>query len=246
MTPMRVLVADDEAPARQRLKDLLSDCREACPHVLVGEASNGREVLEIVNQGVVDLLLMDIRMPVMDGIEAAEHLKKMEHPPRLVFTTAYDAYAIQAFELNAIDYLLKPIKRDRLLAALQKAGPPPATPALDGARQGPRKHLSIHERGRVVLIPVEDILFLRAELKYVTVRTAEREFLLDESLTRLEEEFQQDFVRIHRNALVARKAILGFEKQSDGDGDNHWVVILNGLEERLAVSRRQQHIVREM
>lgn len=246
MTPMRVLVVDDEGPARQRLKDLLGDCREACPHVLVGEAANGREALEIVNQGVVDLLLMDIRMPVMDGVEAAEHLKKMENPPRLVFTTAYDAYAIKAFELNAIDYLLKPIKRDRLLAALQKAGPPPATTALAGARQGPRKHLSIHERGRVVLIPVADVLYLRAELKYVTVRTAEREFLLDESLTKLEEEFQQDFVRIHRNALVARKAIQGFEKQSDGEGDNHWVVILSGLDERLAVSRRQQHIVREM
>jgi two-component system, LytTR family, response regulator AlgR len=246
MTPMRVLVVDDEGPARQRLKDLLGDCRETCPHVLVGEASNGREALEIVNQGVVDLLLMDIRMPVMDGVEAAEHLKKMERPPRLVFTTAYDAYAIKAFELNAVDYLLKPIKRDRLLAALQKAGPPPAATVLVDARQGPRKHLSIHERGRVVLIPVADVLYLRAELKYVTVRTVEREFLLDESLTKLEEEFQQDFVRIHRNALVARKAIQGFEKQSDGAGDNHWVVVLGGLEERLAVSRRQQHIVREM
>jgi two-component system, LytTR family, response regulator AlgR len=247
MPPLRVLAVDDEGPARQRLKDLLSDCRETVPHALIGEAANGREALEIINQGNVDLVLMDIRMPVMDGIEAAGHLLGMEKPPRLVFTTAYDVYAIKAFELNAIDYLLKPIKRERLLAALQKAGAAPAMPAaaLDGLRQGPRKHLSIHERGRVVLIPLADILFLRAELKYVTVRTAEREFLLDESLTRLEEEFQIDFVRVHRNALVAKKAITGFEKQTGNDGESHWVVMLRGIEERLAVSRRQQHIVRE-
>ncbi|MBL8515421.1 MAG: response regulator [Betaproteobacteria bacterium] len=250
MTPLRVLAVDDEGPARQRLKDLLTDCREAAPHALIGEAANGREALEIINQGNVDLVLMDIRMPVMDGIEAAGHLLGMEKPPRLIFTTAYDAYAIKAFELNAIDYLLKPIKQDRLLAALRKAGSlatavhAPAG-ALDGLRQGPRKHLSIHERGRVVLIPMVDVLFLRAELKYVTVRTAEREFLLDESLTKLEEEFSAEFVRVHRNALVAKKAITGFEKQTETDGETHWVVLLRGIPDRLAVSRRQQHIVRE-
>ncbi len=246
MTPLRVLAVDDEGPARQRLKDLLSDCREAAPHALIGEAANGREALEVINQGIVDLVLMDIRMPVMDGIEAAGHLLRMEKPPRLVFTTAFDAYAIKAFELNAIDYLLKPIKRDRLLAALLKAGPQPTAAALGGLQQGPRKHLSIHERGRVVLIPMADVVFLRAELKYVTVRTAEREFLLDESLTKLEEEFQADFVRVHRNALVARRAIVGFEKQTEDGGETHWVVMLRGIDERLAVSRRQQHIVREM
>lgn len=245
MPPLRVLAVDDEGPARQRLKDLLSDCREAVPHALIGEAANGREALEIINQGNVDLVLMDIRMPVMDGIEAAGHLLGMEKPPRLIFTTAYDAYAIKAFELNAIDYLLKPIKRERLLAALQKAGNVPTAAALGGLQQGPRKHLSIHERGRVVLIPLADVLFLRAELKYVTVRTAEREFLLDESLTKLEEEFQTDFVRVHRNALVAKKAITGFEKQTEDDGETHWVVLLRGIPDRLAVSRRQQHIVRE-
>ena len=246
MPPLRVLAVDDEGPARQRLKDLLSDCRESAPHALIGEAGNGREALEIINQGIVDLVLMDIRMPVMDGIEAAGHLLRMEKPPRLVFTTAFDAYAIKAFELNAIDYLLKPIKRDRLLAALLKAGPQPTAAALGGLQQGPRKHLSIHESGRVVLIPMAVVVFLRAEIKYVTVRTAEREVLLDESLTRLEEEFQADFVRVHRNALVARRAIVGFEKQTEDAGETHWVVVLKGIDERLAVSRRQQHIVREM
>ena len=245
MTPMRVLIVDDEGPARQRLKDLLSDVREDSPHALIGEASNGREALEIINQGNVDLVLMDIRMPVLDGIEAAGHLLKLERPPRLVFTTAYDVYAVKAFELNAIDYLLKPIKRDRLLAALQKAGPIPAPAALGGLQQGPRKHLSIHERGRVILIPMTEVLFLRAELKYVTVRTVEREFLLDESLTKLEEEFQTSFVRVHRNALVSKAAIAGFEKVSEEGGEAHWVVLLRGLDEKLAVSRRQQHIVRE-
>lgn len=243
-TPLRVLIVDDEGPARTRLKDLLSDCREVAPHALIGEAANGREALEIINQGNVDLVLMDIRMPVMDGMEAARHLAKLDKPPRLIFATAFDAYAVKAFEVNAIDYLLKPIKRDRLLAALQKAGTPPSPALLGELQQGPRKHLSIHERGRVVLIPMAEVLFLRAELKYVTVRTVEREFLLDESLTKLEEEFQASFVRVHRNALVAKAAISGFEKVNPDGLEAHWVVVLTGIEERLPVSRRQQHVVR--
>jgi len=244
-TPLRVLIVDDEGPARTRLKDLLSDCRETAPHALIGEAANGREALEIINQGNVDLVLMDIRMPVMDGMEAARHMAKLEKPPRLIFATAFDAYAVKAFEVNAIDYLLKPIKRERLLAALQKAGTPPPADTLATLQEGPRKHLSIHERGRVVLIPMADVVFLRAELKYVTVRTAEREFLLDESLTKLEEEFQNSFVRVHRNALVAKAAIAGFEKVAEEGAEAHWVVVLNGIDERLPVSRRQQHVVRE-
>jgi two-component system response regulator AlgR len=246
MNPARILIVDDEAPARVRLRDLLDDCRETFPLLIVDEAANGREALDIVNNGAIDIVLLDIRMPVMDGIETARHLAKLDKPPRLIFTTAFDAYAVKAFEVNAIDYLLKPIRRERLLAALQKAAPRPSKEALEQMGPAHRKHLSIHERGKVILIPVDDIVFLRAEMKYLTVRTLAHEYLLEESLTRLEEEFADRFVRVHRNTLVARRAIGGFEKVADDSGEGHWVVVLKGLEERLPVSRRQQHIVREL
>ena len=245
MTPARILIVDDEAPARARLRDLLDDCREKFPLMIADEAANGKEALEIVNKGGIDIVLLDIRMPVMDGVETARHLAKLDVPPRVVFTTAYDVYAVKAFEVNAIDYLLKPIKLERLLAALQKAGPRPSGEQLDSLGPSRRKHLSIHERGKVVLIPVDDVIFLRAEMKYLTVRTVAREFLLEESLTRLEEEFGELFTRIHRNTLVATRAISGFEKIGAEGGEAHWVVVLKGLEEKLPVSRRQQHIVRE-
>ena len=241
----RILVADDEAPARARLRDLLDDCRAELPLVLVDEARNGREVLEIVAREKVDVVLLDIRMPQMDGMETARHLAAMERPPGIVFTTAFDAYAIKAFEVNAIDYLLKPIRAARLLAALRKAtAAAPSREALAAAATQPRRHLSVHERGRIHLVPVADILYLRAEQKYVTVRTLEREHLVEESLTRLEEEFGEAFLRVHRNCLVARAAIEGFER-TDHEGEAGWAVVVRGTGERLAVSRRQQHIVRE-
>jgi len=242
----RVLIADDEAPARSRLRDLLDDCRADFPLTIVDEARNGREVLDIVNRESVDIALLDIRMPEMDGMEAARHLAGMAHPPGIIFTTAFDAYAIKAFEVNAIDYLLKPIRGERLLAALRKvrASAPVTRGALDAAANKPRRHLSVHERGKIHLVPVADILYLRAELKYVTVRTAAREFLVEESLTRLEEEFGDLFVRIHRNCLVARAAIAGFEKNAV-ESDSGWAVVIKATGERLAVSRRQQNVVRE-
>ncbi len=245
MNQARILVVDDEAPARARMRDLLDDCREAFPLLLADEAANGKEALEIISNTSIDIVLLDIRMPVMDGIETARHLAKFDKPPRVIFTTAYDVYAVKAFEVSAIDYLLKPIKRERLLTALLKAGPQPTLEQLDSLGPSQRKHLAIHERGRVVLIPLEDVVFLRAELKYLTVRTVAREFLLEESLTRLEEEFAGLFMRIHRNTLVARHAVVGFEKISEEGSEGRWMVVLKGLEERLPVSRRQQHIVRE-
>jgi two-component system response regulator AlgR len=263
MTPARILIVDDEAPARKRLSNLLDDCREHFPLTIVDEAVNGLEGVEAVNKGNVDIVLCDIRMPLMDGIEFARHLSQLETPPKLIFTTAFDQYAVQAFELNAVDYLLKPIRQERLLAALQKARPvlPPAAAAIAEATQHKRRHLSIHERGRVVLVPVEDILFFKAELKYLTVKTAQKEYLLEESLTKIEEEFDGMFTRIHRNAIVATKAITGFERvalgadeveeaaeapEAGGGGAGlRWVCVIKGVDEKLPVSRRQQHIIRE-
>jgi len=245
--PLRILIVDDEAPARSRLKDLLADCARNVPLEVVGEAANGREALVAVAGRAVDVVLLDVRMPGMDGIEVAQHLQGLERPPAVVFTTAYDAYAIKAFEVHAVDYLLKPIRAARLEEALVRARAvaPVREDVLRELRPGPRTHLSVHERGRIHLIPLEEVLFLKAELKYVTVRTAEREHLLEEPLTKLEQEFARHFVRIHRNCLVSRQAIRGFERVH-GDGDGHWEVVLEGLAERLPVSRRQSHVVREL
>lgn len=241
----RIVIADDEAPARARLRDLLDDCREQFPLAIVDEARNGREAVEAVDRQKVDIVLLDIRMPDMDGLEAARHIAGMAQPPAIVFTTAFDAYALKAFEVNAIDYLLKPIRAERLLAALRKArAAVPTRESLDAAANLPRKHLSVHERGRIHLVPLPDILYLRAELKYVTVRTAAREFLVEESLTRLEEEFAGLFVRIHRNCLVARSAIESFEKNAQ-ESESGWAVVIRGTGERLPVSRRQQQVVRQ-
>jgi two-component system response regulator AlgR len=241
----RILIADDEAPARSRLRDLLDDCRAEFPLVIVDEAKTGREVLEAVTRDKVDIVLLDIRMPDMDGMEAARHLAGMENPPAIVFTTAFDAYALKAFEVNAIDYLLKPIRAERLLAALRKArAAVPGREALAAAAGQPRRHLCVHERGRIHLVAVPEVLYLRAELKYVTIRTVGREYVIEEPLTRLEEEFADLFVRIHRNCLVAPAAVAAFEK-SAADSDSGWVAVVRGTGERLPVSRRQQHVVKE-
>ena len=246
--PLTVFVVDDEPPARNRLKDLLNDCTEQLPLELVGEAGNGREALDKLSEVHADVVLVDIRMPQMDGIELAQHLNKLPQPPVIVFTTAYDAYAIKAFELHAVDYLLKPIRLGRLFEALTRArsAVPVRTEVLQELTPDPRKNLSIHERGKVHLIPIEQVLYLRAELKYVTVRTAEREYLIEESLSALEREFAARFVRIHRNCLVAKDEIGGFEKMADDEGGElHWAVKLKSLDEMLPISRRQQSIVRE-
>jgi two-component system, LytTR family, response regulator AlgR len=242
----RLVIADDEAPARTRLRDLLDDCREAFPLAVVDEARNGREVLDILNREKVDIVLLDIRMPEMDGLEAARHIAGMQSPPGIIFTTAFDNYAIKAFEVNAIDYLLKPIRLERLITALRKtrAGRPVSREALDAAANQPRRHLSVHERGKIHLVPVGEILYLRAELKYVTVRTAQREYLVEESLTHLEEEFGEAFVRVHRNCLVARHAIGGFERNAD-ESESGWAVLVKATGEKLPVSRRQQHVVKQ-
>lgn len=244
---LRVFIVDDELPARNRLRDLLHDCSEQLPLDIVGEAGNGQEALDRLMETPADVVLLDIRMPQMDGIELAQHLNKLPKPPVIIFTTAFDAYAIKAFELHAVDYLLKPIRLKRLFEALTRAreAVPVQTEVLRDLLPEPRKFLSIHERGKIHLVPVEQVLFLRAELKYVTVRTAEHEYLLEESLTALEQEFAARFARIHRNCLVAKEAIEGFEKGSEEGEGSGWMVRLKGVDELLAISRRQQHIVKE-
>lgn len=246
--PLTIFVVDDEPPARNRLKDLLADCAEQMSLQLVGEAGNGREALDKLSEVFADVVLVDIRMPQMDGVELAQHLNKLPKAPVIIFTTAYDAYAIKAFDLHAIDYLLKPIRLGRLFEALTRArtAVPVRTEVLQELTPEPRKNLSIHERGKIYLIPIEQVLYLRAELKYVTVRTLEREYLIEESLSALEKEFATRFVRIHRNCLVAKGEIGGFEKIPDDDGGElRWAVKLKGLEEKLPISRRQYFIVKE-
>jgi two-component system, LytTR family, response regulator AlgR len=246
--PLKILVVDDEAPARRRLRELLEDCSGALPLVVIGEASNGREALDLLGSASADLVLSDIRMPDMDGIELARHLLKLPLPPVLIFTTAYHEHAIAAFEVHAIDYLVKPVRVQRLLAALHKVPRlrPLSDARLDRLPAAARRFLSVTERSRVVLVPIEEVIYLKAELKYITIRTAEREYLLEESLTKLEDEFGARFVRVHRNCLVARDAIRGFERHVSAEGDAHWEVLLRDVAEALPVSRRQQFIVREI
>jgi two-component system response regulator AlgR len=222
MTPLRVVIVDDEEPARNRLRELLEDCRGELPHSVTGEAANGVEGLRIVTSAGAEVVLVDIHMPEMNGIEFARHLQVLERPP-------------------AVDYLTKPVRAARLLAALKKSasGARLTRGVLEGIDPAPRRYLSVSERGRVTLVRVSDVIYLRAELKYVTVRTHTGEHLVEESLTRLEQEFGGVFVRIHRNCLVARRFIRGVERGVETEDEGGWSVVLEGLEEKLPVSRRQ-------
>lgn len=252
-TPLRIFIADDEPPARARMKELLGDLREDPGNdwaaEVVGEAGNGLEALERLPEARADVLLLDIQMPGMTGLEVARHLAPLEGGPAIIFVTAHDAHAIEAFELNALDYLLKPVRAARLLAALRKAqhaGPPPRE-ALERAHGAPRAHFPIVERNRIHLVPVASIVYFKAELKYVTLRTREREHIIEEPLVSLEKEFADGFIRIHRNCLVARRAISGFERAPGGSEDEaHWEVLLDGVPDRLPVSRRQWSAVRDI
>jgi len=239
---MRVLIVDDEKLARDRLRELLN---EIGGHVVVGEGMNGNEAVEKAAELNPDVVLMDIRMPGMDGLEAAMHLMGMESPPMVIFTTAYDQHALHAFEVNAVDYLLKPIRKDRLAAALDKAKKLTLQQLqeINQAQETPqaRTHISVHLRGNIRLVPVQDILYFMADSKYVTVRTTGEEHLIEDSLVNLEKEFgEKVFLRIHRNALVATDYIKGIEKSTTGN----WQVARTGLEKKLDVSRRHAAAVR--
>lgn len=238
---MRCLVVDDEALARSRLVRLLE---ESDDYQVCGEAANGEQALQQVETLQPDVVLLDIRMPGMDGMEAARHLLQLEKRPAVVFTTAYGDHALEAFDTEAVDYLLKPIRPERLQQALQKARRL-SSAQLAGLQTGDadraRTHLCARSRGNLELIAIEDVIYLQADNKYVTVCAPGRQILIEESLKSLEEEFAVHFIRVHRNALVAGAAIRGLEKDAEG----HCRVVLEGTDERLEVSRRQLPEVRK-
>jgi two-component system response regulator AlgR len=242
MSELRVFIADDEAPARARLRELLADIHGEIGCQVVGEAGNGLEVIDRLPASAAQVLLLDIQMPGMGGIELARHLGGLEHAPAVIFVTAHDRHAVAAFELSALDYLMKPVRAERLAAALRKAlaaGPAPRE-RLERAAAGAREYFSVAERSRIVLVPVAEVIYLKAELKYVTLRTRAGEHLIEEPLVAIEREFAARFVRVHRNCLVARGAIRGFERvPGNGEEESHWNVVLEGVAERLPVSRRQ-------
>lgn len=229
---MKILIVDDETPARDRLRDLI---RELDARHQVLEAGNGLEALRIAEQEQPDVVMLDIRMPVMDGLEAAQHLTLLNAPPAVLFTTAYDEHALKAFDANAVDYLLKPIRLQRLQTALDKARVLQRARLQPAQEQGAmRTHIGAVVQGRLQLIPVPEIRYFKAEQKYVTVYWPGHEALIDDSLRTIEDEFGALFLRIHRNALVAVAHIEALEKGDDGN----YLISLRDTPEKLAVSRR--------
>ncbi|HEY2345340.1 MAG TPA: LytTR family DNA-binding domain-containing protein [Xanthomonadaceae bacterium] len=233
---MDVLIADDEPLARERLRALLAEHADV---VVVGEAGNGREAMDAVERLRPDLLLLDIAMPVMDGLETAHHLALLDAPPALVFCTAYDQHALSAFEAAAVDYLVKPVRAERLAMALERArrhaaARPDIARVASLPRNKPRTHLSARLRGSLRLIPVGEIAFLQADEKYVAVHHTRGEDLIEESLKSLEAEFGDRFLRIHRNCLVAADALIELRRTADGQAH----VVLRDIAAPLEVSRR--------
>jgi two-component system response regulator AlgR len=236
---LQVLIVDDEALARSRMRTLLASCES--PGVVVGgEASSAAQAMELIAHKPFDAVFLDVQMPGADGVTLARALRGQPNPPAIVFVTAHAEHAVAAFELEAIDYLTKPVRLERLQAALAKVTRR-APPAGDA---GPEV-LLIQDRGRTERVPLPEVLYLKAELKYVTVRTAARSYILDSSLAELEDRHPGQFLRIHRNALVARRAVRALEKHYDAEEGEGWAVRLNGIDELLAVSRRQLSAVRE-
>jgi two-component system response regulator AlgR len=244
-TALRVLVVDDEPLARSRLRTLLADCREP-PAEVAGEAGNAAQAMDLLRRHRYDAALLDVRMPGADGMALAQALRLLPSPPAVVFVTAHAEHALAAFDLEAADYLTKPVRLERLQTALQKVQRHlAATAAGSAGAEGQPESLVIQDRGRTERVPLAEVLYFKAELKYVTVRTAAKSYILDASLSELEERHAQHFMRVHRNALVARRAVRALEKHYDPEEGEGWAVRLNGIDELLAVSRRQLSAVRE-
>ncbi len=241
---LQVLVVDDELLARSRLRTLLADCR-APEAVLGGEAGNAVEALDLLRRLRFDVVLLDIHMPGADGLALAQTVRSLPSPPAVVFVTAHAEHAVAAFELDAVDYLTKPVRLERLQTALQKVQRQVQARAAAPAPVAAAEVLLIQDRGRTERVPLFEVLYFKAELKYITVRTAGRSYILDASLSELEERHAAQFLRVHRNALVARRAVRALEKHYDPEEGEGWAVRLNGIDELLAVSRRQLSAVRE-
>ena len=241
---LKVLIVDDEALARARLRTLLGDCRAPAASV-EAEAANAAQALAWLQHHPVDVALIDIHMPGADGLTLAQTLRTLPQPPVVVFVTAFAEHAVQAFEVEAVDYLTKPVRLERLQLSLQK---------IERTKQSirglepylPEEVLIIQDRGRTERVPLTEVLYLKAELKYITVRTAARSYLLEGSLSELEDQYKTRFVRIHRNALIARRAVRSLEKYHDPQEGEGWAVRLHGIDELLWVSRRQLAAVREL
>jgi two-component system response regulator AlgR len=239
MTALRVLIVDDEPLARSRLRTLLASCEGVA---IAGEAGSAAQAMEQLGRHEFDAVLLDVQMPGADGVTLARALRELAKPPAVVFITAHPEHAVAAFEVEAVDYLTKPVRLERLQAALEKVGR--RTHASTATPPEPEV-LLIQDRGRTERVPLAEILYFKAELKYVTVRTAARSYILDASLSDLEERHHGHFMRVHRNALVARRAVRALEKYDDPEEGEGWAVRLNGIDEPVAVSRRQLSAVRE-
>ena len=237
---LRVLIVDDEQPARERLRSLLAEMADT---EVVGEAANAREALGAAHDLAPDVVLLDVRMPGMDGLQAARHLNVLEEPPAVIFTTAYDQYAVEAFEAQAVGYLLKPVRSEQLAAALARAGRLTRVQLqkLAAAGEARRTHIAARRREGVRLIPIEEVQYFLADQKYTTVRHVNGEDLIEDSLRLLEGEFGSAFVRIHRNALVGVRHLERIERNADGQ----YFVRLRGCEAPLPVSRRMAGELKE-
>ena len=251
---LRVLLVDDEELARLRLRGLVHDCVEPAASV-VGEAANAAQALAWLETQVCDVLLLDVQMPGRDGTQLAAELRLRPDAPAIVFVTAHAEHALRAFDLDAVDYLTKPVRRERLQAALQRVAQRlaqrlAAAPASPAAGLADAPVIVVSDRGRVVRVPLAEVLYLKAELKYVTLRTVAHTFVLDEALSDLELRLGNRFLRVHRNALVAREAVRALERrvvpgERDEETGEGWAVCIAPVDEWLAVSRRQVAAVRE-
>jgi two-component system response regulator AlgR len=244
---LRVLLVDDEPLASVRLRTLVEECAEPRAHV-VGVAANASQAVAWLQTNACDAVLLDVQMPGRDGTQLAAELRQRPGGPAVVFVTAHAQHALAAFEVDAVDYLTKPVRRERLQAALRRVVERRAL-QLAQPTQGPPV-VVVNERGRLVRIPVSDVVYLKAELKYVTLRTAERSYVLDDALSDLEQRLGERFLRVHRNALVARRCVRALERrvvagETEEDGAESWAVKLSPVDEWIAVSRRQVSAVRE-
>ncbi|HDP88866.1 MAG TPA: response regulator transcription factor [Thioalkalivibrio sp.] len=238
---MKVLIVDDEKPARDRLRSLIDELPD---FGVCAEAANGTEALREADHAHPDIVLMDVRMPGMDGIEAARHLAGLEAPPAVIFTTAFEEHALEAFRAHAAGYLVKPIRKQHLLDALAAARTPTraqlAALGEEVEEDQARTHICARFRGNLELIPVDNIIYFLADQKYVTVRHTDGEVIIEEPLKSLEEEFGERFLRVHRNALVQRRFAGGMEKSPEG----RFMIAMKGIDDRLEISRRHVAEVR--